>query len=299
MISNEKPKVSIAIVTYNQKLFLRDCIESCLSQSYSNFEIVVADDGSTDGTQEMLGIYKKKFPDKFVLVLSKKNQGITKNSNCADRACTGKYVAWMGGDDIFLPEKISIQVDYMERNPDCVISYHDMDVFDSDSNKTLYFGSQKNRPREGGIDVCIKYGAFNGACTTMVRASSRPKNGFNENLPVASDWCYWIDALSSGGSINYISKVLSRYRRHENNITNKSKLITQANLDILNTCNYIICKYPEYLNEALFRYSINIRSLRDRSPYIGALMFSIRTNFDIKSIFALLVNLATLGKLKL
>src|SRR5690606_18656769 len=155
-LNNKEPLVSIAIITYNQKEFLKECIESCLAQDYPNLEIVVADDGSTDGTHDLLNDYDMKHPDKFVLRLSKENQGITKNSNAAHFACTGKYVAWIGGDDLMLPGKISKQVEFMEMNPDCTICYHDMDVFDSDSNETIYIQSKRVRPREGSVKYYIK-----------------------------------------------------------------------------------------------------------------------------------------------
>ncbi len=91
------PLVSVAVVTYNQKDFLRECVESVLAQDYSNFEIVVADDGSKDGTQEMLLDYESRIKGKFVLRLSPSNRGITSNQNLALSACSGKYISCMAG----------------------------------------------------------------------------------------------------------------------------------------------------------------------------------------------------------
>ncbi|MDA3875882.1 MAG: glycosyltransferase family 2 protein, partial [Halothiobacillus sp.] len=187
MSEENLPLVNVAVITYNQKEFLRECIESILMQDYSNLEIVIADDGSTDGTQDMLREYEQKYPDKFVLKLAEKNRGITANSNAAHFACTGKYIAWMGGDDLMLPQKISKQVAYMEANPDCTICYHDLEVFDSESNKILHYFSKRNKPHQGDVRTSIKYGAFNGACSVMVRAEKTPVRGFNLLLPVASD----------------------------------------------------------------------------------------------------------------
>lgn len=298
-LNNKEPLVSIAIITYNQKEFLKECIESCLAQDYPNLEIVVADDGSTDGTHDLLNDYDIKHPGKFVLRLSKENQGITKNSNAAHFACSGEYVAWIGGDDLMLPGKITKQVEYMENNPGCTICYHDMDVFDSKTNNTLYIHSTKVKPIEGGVRAYIKYGVVNGACSTMIRRSSAPDTGYNELLPVASDWCYWVDALAKGGEIKYIPQILSRYRRHSNNVTAISEKISQNSLDHLNTCNYIIKNYPEYTKEALYCYSRNIRSLRSRLPYMTALGFSIRANFDLRAAFAAIVFLITFGKVRM
>lgn len=76
------------VVTYNQKNFIGECLDSILAQDYENFEIVVADDFSTDGTREILQEYKNKYTNKFVLKFADKNQGITKNSNLALFACS-------------------------------------------------------------------------------------------------------------------------------------------------------------------------------------------------------------------
>jgi glycosyltransferase involved in cell wall biosynthesis len=299
MDRNKSPLVSIAIITYNQKEFLRECIESCLAQDYSNTEIVVADDGSSDGTQDILREYDAKYPGKFILRLSENNQGITKNSNVAHFASTGKYIAWMGGDDLMLPGKISKQVIFMEQNPDCTICYHDMDVFESDSNMSLYVFSKHNPPRQGGLDIYIKHGCFNGACSSMVRANKTPDKGFNELLPVASDWLYWIESLANGGVISYIPEVLSRYRRHSGNITKKSDKIKQNTIDHLNSCNYVLAKYPQYTKNALYRYAMLLRGERHRLPYLKVLTHSVIVNRDLASAFAIFIYLITVFKVKL
>ena len=182
--SSTRPLVSVAIVTFNQKDFLIECIESILSQDYPNFEIVIADDCSTDGTQEAMRSYSEKYPGIFKFEFANKNQGITTNSNAALFACSGVYLAWMGGDDLMLPGKLSKQVAYMESNPECAICYHDLDVFDSFTDKTLYLFSEKITPREGNIEVLITNQSFNGACSCMVRKSKSPSNGFNKLISV-------------------------------------------------------------------------------------------------------------------
>ena len=298
-VNKNYPLVSVAIITYNQKQYLIECLESCLAQDYPNFEIVVADDGSTDGTHELLNDYALCYPGRFVLRLSEKNQGITKNSNAAHFACSGDYVAWIGGDDVMLPGKISKQVEYMERHSECTICYHDLDVFDDDTGRTLYFYSDKNKPREGGISVVIRNGVFNGACSTMVRASKVPISGYNELLPVASDWCYWVDTLANGGGVNYLPEVLGRYRRHANNVTFVRDGIGQNSLDHLNTCNYVISMYPEHAADAFYCYAKNIRSLRKKLPYLTSVFFAVKVTGDVRSIFALVLFVFTLGRFRL
>jgi glycosyltransferase involved in cell wall biosynthesis len=299
MKKERQPLVSIAIITYNQKEFLRECVESCLEQDYHNTEIVVADDGSTDGTQDMLNKYKEKYPGKFVLRLSEENQGITKNSNLAHFACSGKYIAWMGGDDLMLPGKILAQVEFMEKNDSCSICYHDLIVFDSKSQKKLYLFSERNPPRNGDISTLIKYGCFNGACSTMIRSTAAPEGGFDERLYVASDWLYWIESLAGGGQIKSINKIFGKYRRHDKNVTNKNCKLSQGSIDHLNTCNIILAKYPDFASQVFYAYAANIRSGRFQMPYVQALYFSLKVTKDLKALAALVLYFLSFKRLKL
>ncbi|NOF19497.1 glycosyltransferase [Vibrio cholerae] len=297
-MENKYPLVSIAIITYNQKEYLRECIESCLSQDYPNIEIVIADDCSTDGTQAMLRDYERAYQNKFVLRLSEKNQGITPNSNAAHFACSGKYIAWMGGDDLMLPGKITKQVNFMENNPDCTICYHNLDVFDSETDETLYFFNNKLK-FNGNIKTAIRYGTFNGACSNMVRAEKTPVHGYEKSLPVASDWLYWVETLSNGGTIDYIDDVLGRYRRHSNNITRKENFITQNELDHLVSCQIMLAKFPQYFNDIMFIYSKRILGLRHKLNYLTCLWRSFCLSPSIKVVFGLGVYFTTFGKVKL
>ncbi|ELG5191249.1 glycosyltransferase family 2 protein [Vibrio vulnificus] len=298
--SQEKyPLVSIAIITYNQKEFLRECIESCLAQTYKNLEIVVADDASTDGTQDLLRSYDKKYPGLFVLRLADKNSGITYNSNQAHFSCTGKYIAWMGGDDLMLPDKLATQVEHMESNPNCSICYHNLDVFDSDTNSTLYFFNDRLKI-SGDIKTSIRKGTFNGGCSTMVRRTSCPEGGFDNRITMASDWLFWVDVLSKGGRIEYIDKVLGRYRRHANNITKKSQSIVNSNeVDHLNSCNIMLAKYPEYTSDILYAYSLRLVGLRKKLNYRNVMFVAFKISGSLKVLFALIISLITFGRVKL
>lgn len=239
---NAFPKVSIAIVTYNQKAFLMEAINSILLQQYPNMEIIIADDGSTDGTKTYLEELDKNNPGIYKILLSAKNEGITPNCNKAFKACTGKYIAWLGGDDIMLKDKISTQVKIMEEDNECVICYHNLDVFESDSGKSLLlFNGGKNgtKPHQGGAGKLIQYGTFCGASSIMTRRDACPKDGFDLRITITSDWLFWIETAMNG-SIRYVDQVLGRYRRHGKNASDTAdfyeKLLTLALVDY---------KYPE------------------------------------------------------
>jgi len=283
-----EPLVSVAIVTFNQKNYLRECIESILSQDYNNTEIVVADDCSTDGTTQMLHEYDAKYPGKFVLRLAAQNKGVTINSNEAHFACSGKYIAWMGGDDLMLPGKIAAQVTLMENDCNIVISYHDLNVFDSESNCTLYRFNERNKPKNGGSKVLIKYGSFNGACSTMVRRSATPTCGFDERLPIASDWLYWVQTTYGGGKISYINHIYGKYRRHEGNVTNSKHGPRLQNMqDHLLSCSIILSEMPEFYNEVRCRMAellIGMRLYRCGEKYNKYLVAASAFSFKPKAI---------------
>jgi len=292
---NKYPLVSVGIITYNQRIYLKECIESILSQDYPNIEIVVGDDGSTDGTQEMLKEYSKKYAGKFKLILSKRNEGITKNQNKVLSLCRGKYIAWMGGDDLMLPGKIRKQVEYMENNPNCYICYHNLEVFDSQTGRVLYYFNEKNK-YEGDVRISIKYGTFNGACSNMVRNFKDVR--FNESLPVASDWLYWIDILAKGGTINYIDEVLGKYRRHNKNVTKNTGGLNQNLIDHLNTINILLKKYPQFKEEIYYRASVLYRGLRHKIDYDKALRLSLSYRLNFKAFAGLLIFYLTFGKVR-
>lgn len=112
--------LSIGILTYNQSAYLRQCLDSVLMQLADfDFEIVVGDDASSDGTQDILREYKAKYPDKFVLLLGEKNEGISMNYMKVLSACRGKYIALCEGDDYWTDAtKLQKQVDFLETHPD-------------------------------------------------------------------------------------------------------------------------------------------------------------------------------------
>jgi glycosyltransferase involved in cell wall biosynthesis len=299
MSKNELPLVSVAIVTYNQREYLREAVESVLLQDYPNIEIVIADDGSTDGTHELAKEYSNKFPGRFVLVLSDINRGITANSNAAHFACSGKYISCLAGDDLMLPSKIRKQVEILELHGDCNIVCHNLEVFDSLHRKKPYLFNKKWKHNVNDVILLIKEGAINGACSNMIRKSAAPINGFNVELRVASDWLFWVDCLKDGGKIYYIDEVLGKYRMHANNVTNiKSSMREIAINDHLRTCDILQTQYPNLKKMIDERRSVLYRAGR-HIRYFEYLKLSVHYDvMNVKSIALLFVFILTFGNVK-
>ncbi len=243
------------MLTYNHELFVREALESVLAQHYPNLEVVVSDDASADRTPEILREYAARYPDVVRIRLGATNVGIVSNSNRALAACTGEYIAWTAGDDVMLPGKLWRQVDLMEQDSDCVLCYHDLEVFDSDTGITLsHFNSGPHGriPHEGGADVLVRHGAFLGGCSVMGRRRACPADGYDSRLRLASDWMMWID-MARAGTVRYIPEVLGRYRRHSGNVTLRAMDILQ---DERTTLDLVEARYPHLARHVRHRRGV-------------------------------------------
>jgi len=109
------PKVSVVMAVYNGEPYLRESMESVLTQTFTNFECIVVDDGSTDRTPEVLAEYAAA-DQRIVLISSGENKGLIKSLNRALRVARGKYVARQDADDRSLPERFATQVEYLEHH---------------------------------------------------------------------------------------------------------------------------------------------------------------------------------------
>lgn len=250
------PLVSVMIPVYNHRHFMRECLDSVLAQDYQHLEVVVADDASTDGTQEIAREYAARFPDRIKVLLGDRNVGVSRNCNIAWSACTGKYVALFAGDDVMLPGKLSRQVSHMERHPECHISYHNIEVFEESTGRVLsLYNHSGNRARQGTVEQLVRYGTFNGGCANMVRRAAAPAVGYCEDL-VASDWLFYIDTLAAGGEIHYLDETLCRYRRHDSSVTagTGASQVSRTRLQQMITLGIVDARYPQLARSTrLFR----------------------------------------------
>lgn len=128
------PMVSIAVITYNHSKYIRNALNSILMQQVNfEYEIVVGDDCSPDDTQDILREYQTLYPDKFKMILRPKNIGPTKNYYDVIMQCTGKYIAYLEGDDYWTDEnKLQKQVDFLNANPQYIGTAHRMTMVGED-----------------------------------------------------------------------------------------------------------------------------------------------------------------------
>ena len=283
MSVKNKPKISVMIVTYNQEDLIQETIDSVLEQGYENLEIVVADDASTDATPKIIKEYYDKYPDIIVPVLNEKNLGITGNSNAAFFACSGEFIALLGGDDLFLSNKLSKQIEVFT-DEDVVLSYHPVDVFLHQTGESLFISNQSKNEQLNDVYEIISKGGIPGASSIMVRKSACPEHGFDPDLKVVSDWIFSIE-VAYRGKVVEVSEVLGKYRKHGKGASERTfELLDESLL----TLDKIQQKYPSdtRLKEAcsLGRYRYLCGELYrqiDRSNYGRALYLTKKMSFDI------------------
>ena len=123
-------RISVIITSYNHRAYLVEAIESVLGQTRPPHEIIVADDESSDGSQDTIRDYERRYPGLVRGLLQERNRGIPENRNAALRIVTGNYVGILDGDDCFLPHKLEAQVAALQQRPGARVVYGNFRVVD-------------------------------------------------------------------------------------------------------------------------------------------------------------------------
>ena len=121
--SNAEPLVSVVVCFFNEKLFLEEAIQSVFSQTYERWELLLVDDGSTDESTAMAKDYAATYPDKIRYVDHPyhQNMGVSASRNAGARKCNGSYIAFLDADDVWLPDKLSFQLNIFRDHPEVTV----------------------------------------------------------------------------------------------------------------------------------------------------------------------------------
>lgn len=243
-----RPLVTVALICYNHEEYVGAALDSILAQDYEPLQILVSDDASRDGTVDIVRRYQQAYPDKIELQVHPRNLGISGNTCSLYPRIRGRYVSWFAGDDLFLPGKISRQVAALEANPDAIMCYHDVEVFDDASGQTLYLYNQKyigKRAYSGHIvPELLKYRSFVAAPSVMVRRDATASVMHRPDVPVCSDRMFCME-IAARGRVIFLDEPLVRYRRHPGNATNIVEVANEARVyDLMDQL------YPQYRRSA-------------------------------------------------
>lgn len=215
-----RPTVSIVIATYNQIDYLPECIESCLAQTYSNIEIVITDDASTDGTVDFLRQIKAK-EKKIELVFSKTNTGVTANFNRGLKAAKGDWVKVLAGDDRLPFDSIRQFVNAI-KDQKKVLFVSDLMSFDGKSG----FGRRISQPT-WFFDLdqvqklkCLCFeNPLNIPGLFLSRVDLETLDYYDERFEMIEDYPFWLKAIRKGYRFDHIDTPLVEYRRNVESLT--------------------------------------------------------------------------------
>lgn len=208
-------KVSILVVTYNHEKFIREALDSIIMQEHDySYEIVIADDSSTDGTLQIIEEYSDKYTN-FTIIPREENLGITQNYKRGFKACKGEYIAVLEGDDYWTsPYKISKMVEFLEENRGCALAFNRFVVSDTSKRK---FNIQPWPVHEKfqliTVSDLIQDNMIGNFSTCVYRNSII--NNIDPSLYEIKvyDWMFNI-VNAQFGLIGYIPEVMSVYRLH-------------------------------------------------------------------------------------
>jgi hypothetical protein len=211
------PLVSVVMSVFNGQTFLSEAVESILHQSFQDFEFVVIDDGSTDGTVDILSTFAKR--DKRVRVVRQHNQGRPKSLNDGIGFASGRYIARMDADDIAFPNRLETQIDFMEQNPEVGLLGGAFERINS-AGQTIDI----IRPPLEDSQIRSIMERYNPMChpaVLMRRDLVVATGGYRKPLLDADDYDLWL-RLAERSKLANLDQVILRYRIHPNQVSVKN-----------------------------------------------------------------------------
>ncbi len=194
MIESAK-KISVIMGIYNCAGTLSEAIESIIAQTYDNWELVMCDDASTDETYAIAQAYKDRYPDKIILIRNEQNSRLAYSLNHCLEYATGEYVARMDGDDRCLPERFAIQVDYLQKNPECDLVGTAMQRFSEEGMANI--DAKPEHPDKFSLRTYIP---FHHATIMTYKRVYNELNGYTvaERTMRAQDYDLWFRFFAAG-----------------------------------------------------------------------------------------------------
>lgn len=212
LIASTVPSVSIVVITYNRLQLLKETLTTVLSQTYTDFELIIVDNMSTDGTDEFVSAIS----DARVRYFRNPNNGvIAVNRNYGIRQARGKYVAFCDDDDLWLPEKLELQVSLLEQYVDIALCYTNAESF---SSSKIIANRMVRRVVHQNHFIQLLQGNFIPNSSVLVRRIVLLEIGLLTENPVLREDYEMCLRIAKQHSIFGIDASLIRYRMHTGNV---------------------------------------------------------------------------------
>ena len=209
---NTSPKITVLLPVYNCELYVQTAVESILNQTFTDFELLVIDDASTDATVAII----KKIDDSRIQLIEKPiNSGYTHSLNYGLQIAKGQYIARMDGDDISYPERFAQQIAYLESHPGVVVCGTTYKIVGNDKRITLPIHTE-------AIKIELLWGNCISHPSVMMRKSVLDQYAiqYDSTKEPAEDYHLWIELLHYGELYN-LPNLLLEYRVYGNQVSRK------------------------------------------------------------------------------
>ncbi|MBE9047647.1 glycosyltransferase [Pleurocapsales cyanobacterium LEGE 10410] len=216
-----KPKVSVLMCVYNGEAHLRAALESILEQTFTDFEFVIVDDGSTDSSWQMLTEYSRE-DSRITLIRNQENIGLTKSLNKGLKLAEGEYIARQDADDVSFPERFEKQVAFLDRHSEVVLVSCDIERINAEGCPIGKF--QRGCEPELVFWYLLFYNRLAGHSQVVFRRESVMNiDGYCENYRYSQDYELWCRLVETG-KILILPKVLLQQRFHSQRVSAAKKL---------------------------------------------------------------------------
>ncbi len=233
------PQVSVLMPVYNNEAYVKEAIESMLNQTYSDFELIVLDDCSTDNSANVI----KQFDDKRIIYhCNAKNLGLANNLNVGLKMARGKYIARMDGDDISLHTRLQTQVDFLERNTDIDLCSCGLEKFGTEHDIWI----REINPEQVKITMLFYSPILHATSVWRREVFEKHNLYYHQDAFPAEDYNLWSRAVFHCKLVN-IPQVLYKYRIHGVQVTKTDDRAENRIQDIRN--RYLTKALPSLSNE--------------------------------------------------
>lgn len=204
--------VSVIIPTFNREAFLKEAVDSVLAQDYPHAELIVVNDGSTDGTEKLLRDYGS-----VIKVVSQDNRGVSAARNAGIKIASGDYVAFLDSDDIWLPSKLKRHFEYFDNHPDVSICQTD-EVW---IRKGERVNPKKIHKKESGwiFERCVELCIVSPSAVILRKSVFDDIGMFDESLPACEDYDLWLRAALKYEIHTIEEKLIVKRGGHEDQLS--------------------------------------------------------------------------------
>ena len=231
MLGIENPLVSVVIPCYNHEKFVQDCIQSVIDQTYQNIELIIIDDGSKDGSVEKIQEMIPACQERFIRFefRYRPNKGLSATLNEALEWCQGIYYSAIASDDIMLPGKTKLQVEFLDTHENIVGVFGGINLI---NNNNIKVGERVGQNKNYCFKEIILHQHDLPAPTQMIRLSALRKVGGYDPDILIEDWYMWL-RLSSCSDLYYMEHIFCLYRQHATNISKNLEKMRKGRMKVL------------------------------------------------------------------